>query len=142
MKMLRVKQWIAPVALLAIGFTAPVAMAEDAPAAPNLDAVLTDLAKIGPDQLITHVEALKAEIGTLKAESEAATKKAAELEAQSAAVKAKVETIEKFIASVQVAMAPPAPAPAPEAAPAPAPAAPAPAPAPEAAPAPAPAPAQ
>jgi peptidoglycan hydrolase CwlO-like protein len=142
LRMKQLTKWVAPAALVVVGMVAPSAMAEDAPAAPNLDTVLSDLAKIGPDQLIAHVDALKKQIGDLKAESEAAQKKAAELEAQSTAVKAQVETIEKFIASVQTAMAPPAPAPAPaEPAPAPAPAepAPAPAPAPEAAPAPAPA---
>lgn len=134
-------RYVAAFGLLAALAVPLAATAEDAPAEPNLDAVLNDLAKIGPEQLIAHVESLKAQVGTLKTEAEAATKRAAELEAQSAAVKQRVETIEKFMGAVAAAMAPPAPAPAPEAKAeaAPAEAAPAPAPA-EAAPAPAPAP--
>ena len=94
---------VAAVLLLAVVAMSTSVVAEDAPAQPNLDAVLSDLAKIGPDQLIAHVEALKKQIGDLKAEAEAATKRAAELEAQSAAVKAQVETIEKFIGAVAAA---------------------------------------
>ncbi|MBX3179768.1 MAG: hypothetical protein KF886_20635 [Candidatus Hydrogenedentes bacterium] len=109
---------IAPALILAAGLAAPRAIAEDAPAEPNLDAVLTDLAKIGPDQLVAHVEALRKQVGDLKAEAEAATKRAAELEAQSAAVKQRVETIEKFMAAVTASMAP-APEAKPEEAPAP-----------------------
>ena len=80
MKMNRLKYWVAPAAIVTLGLVAPMASAEDAPAeaappaGPNLDAVLSDLAKIGPDQLIAHVEALKAQIGTLKTEAEAAQK--------------------------------------------------------------------
>ena len=93
-----------------------------APPAPNVDQVLSDLAKIGPDALVARVNELKAAIA-------AKEKEAADLAAQSEAkkkeaeaLKAQVATIEGFTKAVTAAMAPPPekpaePAPAAEAKP-------------------------
>lgn len=101
-----------------------------APAAPApapdpaaIDAVLGDLAKIGPEQLTARVADIKKQVGDLQAQAGESRKKADELDAAAAAAAAKVDVIEKFIAALNTAMQPAAPAaPAPEAAPAPAPA--------------------
>lgn len=94
------------------------AQAEEA-AAPAADTVLQELAKIGPDALVTHVQQLKDKIGKLNADADAARKQAESLDAQSAEVQKRVQTIEAFVANLSAAMQPPPP-PAPEPAPAPA----------------------
>ncbi len=95
-------------ALLLLG--APLATGqEEAPAeGPNIDNVLAELAKIGPEALIAHVKKLREDIDRLKQEAEAARQQAEQLEAQSAQTQKRVLTIEAFMASVGEAMAPPA----------------------------------
>jgi uncharacterized coiled-coil DUF342 family protein len=83
---------------------------QEAPApAPDVDAVLQELAKIGPEALVAHVDTLRKQIDDLKNEAAAARTKADELDAQSASAKARVAAVEAFMASVQAAMQPPAP---------------------------------
>lgn len=92
----------------AIVSAAPLRGYAEEAAAPAPDAVLTELAKIGPDALVSHVQQLKDKIGKLKADAEAARQQAASLEAQSADVQKRVQTIEQFVANLSAAMNPPA----------------------------------
>jgi hypothetical protein len=94
---------------------AEAAPAPEAPPAPNPDAVLEEIAKIGPEALFARINELKQQLDSLAAEAEAARLRAEETAAQYAAVRAKVEAFEKLMASFQAAMTPPAEAaPAPE----------------------------
>lgn len=93
---------------------AEAAPAPETPPAPNPDAVLEEIAKIGPEALFARINELKQQVETLAAEAEAARLRAEEAAAQYAAVRAKVEAFEKLMASFQAALTPPAEA-APEA---------------------------
>jgi len=121
-------------------FAAPFVAAQDAPPAPDVNAVIEQMAAVGPEALLARVKELRAAETDLVGQAAALRQQADQKDAEAAAVRARIAAVEKFTGELAAMITPPpAPAPAeaqPAAAPAPAEAAPAPA---EAAPAPAPA---
>ncbi len=128
------KKMLIAAALLA----APLAWTQDAPPPPDVNAVIEQMAAVGPDALLARVKELKAAEGDLVKQATDLRTQADQKDAEANALRARIAAVEKFTTDLAAMSAPPAPA-----APAPAEAAPAPAPAPaEAAAAPAPAPAE
>lgn len=113
-----------PIALLcAAALIAPAAIAEEEakpaePQGPNIDKVLEELSKIGPEALVARVNELKAQVAAKEKEATDAQAAADAKKAEVAALKAKIATIENFTKAVTAAMAPPAEQPKAEAPPA------------------------
>lgn len=132
--------------IVAAILTAPFAWTQDAPAPPDVNAVIEQMAAVGPEALLARVKELRTAETDLVGQAAALRQQADQKDAEAAALRARIAAVEKFTGDLAAMIAPPpaaapvaaqpaaAPAPA-EAAPAEA-AAPAPAPA-EAAPAPA-----
>jgi len=135
------KKMLIAAALLA----APIAWTQDAPPPPDVNAVIEQMAAVGPDALLARVKELKAAEAELLKQAADLRTQADQKDAEVNALRARIAAVEKFTSDLAAMSAPPAPpAPPAEAQPAAAPpaeAAPAPAPA-EAAAAPAPAPAE
>jgi pyruvate dehydrogenase E2 component (dihydrolipoamide acetyltransferase) len=131
------KKIILAAALLA----APLVSAQDAPAAPDVNAVIEQMAAVGPEALLARVKELRAAEADLAGQATALRQQADQKDAEAAAVRARIAAVEKFTGELAAMIAPPPAPPAaeaqPAAAPAPAEAAPAPAEAAPAAPAPA-----
>ncbi len=121
------KKLILAAAILA----APLASAQDAPAPPDVNAVIEQMAAVGPEALLARVKELRAVETDLVGQATALRQQADQKDAEAAALRARIAAVEKFTGDLAALTAPPpAPAPVeaqPAAAPAPAEAAPAPA---------------
>ena len=127
------KKLILAAAILA----APLAWTQDAPKPPDVNAVIEQMAAVGPEALLARVKELKTAETDLAGQAAALRQQADQKDAEAAALRARIAAVEKFTGDL-AAMAAPPPAPVaaqPAAAPTPA----APAMAPAAAPTPAPA---
>lgn len=130
------KKLLIAAALLA----APLAWTQDAPPPPDVNAVIEQMAAVGPDALLARVKELKAAEADLVKQAADLRAQADQKDADVNALRARIAAVEKFTADLAAMSAPPPPpaeaqpAAAPPAEAAPAPAETAAAPAPEAAP--------
>jgi uncharacterized protein (DUF3084 family) len=93
------------------------ALGANAQDAPNVDAVMDQVAAVGPDALIARVKELKAAEEQLKKESAELRQQADQKDKAAEQMRTRIAAVEKFLNELNVAMNP-QPAPAEEATPA------------------------
>jgi hypothetical protein len=101
------KKWMIAAAVLA----APLVWAADAPPAPpapDVNAVIEQMAAVGPTALLARVKELKAAEAELGTQAKALRQQADQKDAEAAALRGRIAAVEKFTADL-AAMAAPAP---------------------------------